>query len=401
MSETPGSKILGYFAMHYEGVYIPGQDYTFLSLVIYASGLWLCIKKTGTVNVDPGSNNEVWVLSSTSAATIDKEAAQVAAGQAQESATQAAASANDAIASKLAAQSAAGSAQGSAAAAAESKSAAESAMAGAQEAQAATEQAAANFEGIVNLVGAGNPNLLDNAYFRNPVNQRGCPIGYYLPAGYGLDRWETTASSFQYVSGGLYVPNAGDCHLAQKKEGSFAGKTLTASVAVGLGEPGWFDSVTLTAPGGGYDDKYFPTLTGVRVLIVDMGSYLEYHFIVENGAMPLSALKLELGTASTLHLDPPMDHAVELPKCQRHFERLKTIVYTGTATNYAFGFEYRVPKRLAIPSVTIVSMNNLESGQATTVTQCNSVSAQGVGSLICPVVANSAYMVEALIASDL
>lgn len=366
MSETPGSKILGYFAMHYEGVYIPGQDYTFLSLVIYAGGLWLCIKKTGTVNVDPGSNDEVWVLSSTSAATaeyldvintlhglddsfdtrlqqandaksaaeaaktealgsasqaagsaqaaqIDKDAAQVAAGQAQISANEAAGSANDANASKLAAQSAAGSAQGSATAAAESESAAESAMAGAQEAQAAAEQTAANFEGIVNLVGAGNPNLLHNWDFRNPVNQRGVS-GAISSGTYFYDRWVRNNGTVTVNANYLTISAGGV--ITQRIEGLWlSGRIVTVSLLLSSGgilqgsgtftsTAGEFSTIAIS----GFGDVHLGISTGTH----------SYIGLFPTASVNIAAIKLELGTVSTLHLDPPMDYGTELAKCQRY-----------------------------------------------------------------------------------
>ena len=327
MSETPGSKILGYFAMHYEGVYIPGQDYTFLSLVIYAGGLWLCIKKTGTVNVDPGSNDEVWVLSSTSAATIDKEAAQVAAGQAQESATQAAASANDANASKQAAQSAAIAAHGSAsaaagseAAAAASKSAAESASGAAQGAQAAAEQTAANFQGLVNLVGAGNPNLLHNAYFRNPLNQRGVS-SFSGSLSYGLDRWMSYGGTITVNDG--YISFTSGAYLIQRAEGyHLMSKVVTGSVCL-LDGTIVSGTVALPTTAGVTVAASLPSF-GLLQMYFHNGC-LNVEFI--GGAVSIVAVKLEIGAVSTLHLDPPMDHAVELPKCQRYFQVIDTIPY--------------------------------------------------------------------------
>lgn len=396
MSETPGSKILGYFAMHYEGVYIPGQDYTFLSLVIYAGGLWLCIKKTGTVNVDPGSNDDVWVLSSTSAATaeyldvintlhglddsfdarlqqandaksaaeaaktealgsasqaagsaqaaqIDKDAAQVAAGQAQVSANEAAESANDANASKLAAQSAADSAQGSAAAAAGSKSAAESAMAGAQEAQAATEQAAADFEGIVNLVGAGNPNILHNADFRNPVNQRGVS-GAISSGSYFYDRWIRNSGTVTVNAG--YLTLASGAVVEQRIEGNLlAGLICTVSFEVGG---------TIYHGSGA-----FPTNNGTVSVEVDgypditLGCATGYMFVLIPAASETSIkrFKCEIGFVSTLHLDPPMDHAIELPKCQRFFQiAYKDVKYWFNNYLIFFGGDYNVKMRIT-PSV--------------------------------------------------
>ena len=42
-------------------------------------------------------------------------------------------------------------------------------------------------------------------------------------------------------------------------------------------------------------------------------------------------VKLELGTVSTLHLDPPMDYGTELVKCQRFY------LWTGKSTLLSLG----------------------------------------------------------------
>ena len=157
-----------------------------------------------------------------------------------------------------------------------------------------------------------NPNILHNWDWRNnPVNQRSVS-GTITSAGYFYDRW------FAYAAGSLTI-NSGyvACtkNIEQRIEGlGLAGKVATFSMMV--------DNVvyakTLTFPsttGSVSSGTDMPTAiifahdtTDMRVRINGLSTGLNYQ-----------AFKLELGTVSTLHLDPPMDWAVELPKCYRFF----------------------------------------------------------------------------------
>lgn len=78
-----------------------------------------------------------------------------------------------------------------------------------------------------------NPNLLDNWYFVNPVNQRGQTE--YSGTGYGIDRWRNgmSASAHKIASSGLiiYKTSTRFEQLIENAE-DFVGKTLTLSALV-------------------------------------------------------------------------------------------------------------------------------------------------------------------------
>ena len=85
--------------------------------------------------------------------------------------------------------------------------------------------------------GVSNPNLLDNWYFGNPINQRGQTS--YTGAQYGLDRGTGyDGTTVLIVSGGLKLAesadNSNDAFITQflPNFADFAGKTLTFSVLV-------------------------------------------------------------------------------------------------------------------------------------------------------------------------
>lgn len=141
--------------------------------------------------------------------------------------------------------------------------------------------------------GWSNPNLLDNWYFADPINQRNVS-GTITDFGYFIDRWKLVSGSVTLSEAGLVL----DGTMVQILEQSI-GVGTTASV--------------LTAEGviaAEYDDtnRTFSIAASGRTLI---------------------AAKLELGSQQTIaHQnvngnwvlnDPPPNKALELAKCQRYF----------------------------------------------------------------------------------
>lgn len=93
------------------------------------------------------------------------------------------------------------------------------------------------------------PNLLDNWYFGNPVNQRG-QSSYSNTGSYTIDRWKLTSGSVEVVSGGITLNGT----LVQILEASI-GQTVTTSALLSDGSmitPTYNDNTktfTLTATG--------------------------------------------------------------------------------------------------------------------------------------------------------
>lgn len=158
-------------------------------------------------------------------------------------------------------------------------------------------------------VGHNHKNILHNWDFRNPVNQRAVS-GAISTAGYFLDRW-------RLVSGTVTV-NAGDLAMAsgavieQRIEGNLlAGETVTVSVMVG----GTVYSGTGIMPTSGTASV---TVTGWGTATLGYATGYMYVRLAPTAASNVALVKLEKGTVSTLHLDPPMDYGTELAKCQRY-----------------------------------------------------------------------------------
>ena len=137
-----------------------------------------------------------------------------------------------------------------------------------------------------------NPNLLDNWYFGNPVNQRGAS-GTISTAGYFFDRWKLVSGSVTINSGGIVLNGT----IAQVLEYA-VGQTVTATVLTP-------DGVTDVTPV--YDDE---TKT----------------FTVTTQGKTIRAVKLELGSQQTLAhqengvwvLNEIPDYGEQLRRCQRY-----------------------------------------------------------------------------------
>ena len=137
-----------------------------------------------------------------------------------------------------------------------------------------------------------SPNLLDNWYFGNPVNQRDAS-GTIGTEGYFFDRWKLVSGSVTINSGGIVLNGT----IAQVLEYA-AGQAVTATVLTP-------DGVTDVTPV--YDDD---TKT----------------FTVTTQGKTIRAVKLELGTQQTLAhqengawvLNEIPDYGEQLRRCQRY-----------------------------------------------------------------------------------
>ena len=188
-----------------------------------------------------------------------------------------------------------------------------------------------------------NPNLLDNWYFGNPVNQRGQTS--YTGTGYGIDRWKMTGDGNpNLILGDNYITynGVGNTNLAQDVEGKFAGKTLTLSFLlkdpvncmIAIRKPDWnvfswfairgdsgLYSVTATIPNDYTEDRIRLTLCAGA-----SGESVAH-------SAGIFASKLELGSTQTLAhqdangnwvLNEIPDYGEQLRRCQRYFQTFAT-----------------------------------------------------------------------------
>lgn len=178
-----------------------------------------------------------------------------------------------------------------------------------------------------------NPNLLDNWYFGNPVNQRGQTS--YTVAGFTVDRWNfSTATGHVVISNGyleIFSPGQYGAYLGQKLETaltkSLAGQVVTASVLAAAGD----EAISFNLS---KDDVYvdsftiYPNTVSKKTFTVPTdATNITWTFAgnAEGYVRPI-AVKLELGSEQTLaHQENGVWVLNEIPKfgdqlaeCQRY-----------------------------------------------------------------------------------
>jgi hypothetical protein len=188
--------------------------------------------------------------------------------------------------------------------------------------------------------GMVNPNLLDNWYFGNPVNQRG-QTEYDNTAGngdvYSIDRWKVfKGARLTVVASGITLNKSGMLQqLEPQLIAGIVGKTVTLSI---LHEEGLLTiTETIPTPTGTavvkqLDDGVF----NLRFRIVSMENLrVDFSNLVAEDKRIIAA-KLELGSVQTLAhqdangnwvLNEIPDYGEQLTRCQRFF-----IPYVGPKT---------------------------------------------------------------------
>lgn len=176
-----------------------------------------------------------------------------------------------------------------------------------------------------------NPNLLDNWYFGNPVNQRGVSSGTeWGGSKYGLDRWVAFSAGVCWDSNGYIVfpPRLENNLIYQRLEKSrlIVGSKITLSL---LTDDGNLIFNTVTYAGNTIYGVLSGTIFGNTTIVVT-NDYVEIRiWYTENNASEghLAAAKLELGSTQTLAhregdkwvLNEIPDYGEQLRRCQRYF----------------------------------------------------------------------------------
>ena len=193
-----------------------------------------------------------------------------------------------------------------------------------------------------------NPNLLDNPWFT--VNQRGATTvsesGVYF-----VDRWRTyintvVSQSYTLNNGVLTIDNtsgSSSMYLLQRSETSvkeaLRGKLVTASVLLS-------DGTILSGT------REFPSVyINTNDLMVYSGTNNTEILTIEvkgGKTVSIRAMKLELGSISTLAMDTAPNYVEELLKCQRYFNIIKSP--NNSYKPIGFGYMGDTQKaRIAIP----------------------------------------------------
>ena len=177
-----------------------------------------------------------------------------------------------------------------------------------------------------------NPNLLDNWYFGNPVNQRGAS---YVENNYGLDRWKGTYGvnangTMGFNSSGFAIQG-----LEDSVKNILNGMTLTASI--------------LYVNGTLHTGTAVYTKTGNAHNFIDDGN-IQFNnqadgniLLYAQSADQIKAVKMEIGSQQTLAhqengvwvLNEIPDYGEQLRRCQRYFIRVGDV---RPSQNCAAGF---------------------------------------------------------------
>lgn len=234
-----------------------------------------------------------------------------------------------------------------------------------------------------------NPNLLDNWYFKNPVNQRSETS--YTAAGYTIDRWKATGASGVVVNDGYLTFSAttGSAWLMQRLEFPVTGRLTLSALAKSTGTEGGGLSLRTGNADTNLIRKTIPISASYQLVtltfdVKESTITNDRLYAVFSGTMGTSvdilAVKLELGDAQTLaHQDANGEWVLnEIPKyseqlaeCQRYFQVIpfdsNYIMpvaagnrYSATAARIPLIFpqDFRIPPTMTIDSTIILNIVN-------------------------------------------
>ena len=210
--------------------------------------------------------------------------------------------------------------------------------------------------------GVSNPNLLDNWYFGNPVNQRGFG-GENTSGGYFLDRF--SGYNCSYTDGVLKIrkgmfDESVNGYIIQRVESALSselnGKVCTFSALVN-------DSlISGTAVYSNTSEAVYATKNGVTLYSQVADGLVELVIItMETTEKAISAVKIELGDTQTLAhqdengnwvLNEIPNYGEQLLRCQRYFQ-----LYSAADKRPAKAVDCR-PTMRADPSQSTIVVNS-------------------------------------------
>ena len=224
--------------------------------------------------------------------------------------------------------------------------------------------------------GLSNENLVDNPFFT--VNQRGFTSAIFQAGNvYTADRWliigSTIGGSASLSSSGMKLSRTGEStsgYLTQFLESLTLGKPYTLSV---LFDNGTIESKTgiINSTADSISFSFANGLGSTRLYYFSGGSKWTVDVIVFAGSeFTIRAVKLEVGTVSTLANDVAPNYTTELLKCRRYFKRMWSsgcIIGQGLASNNTTAIiviPNDVPMR-AIPTVSSAGTWKVSHGGST------------------------------------
>jgi hypothetical protein len=229
-------------------------------------------------------------------------------------------------------------------------------------------------QGLTNsLANISHENLLDNPWFT--VNQRG--QSSYSSVTFTVDRWrnnDTHCITSVNADGTVTISGSnGNAYFGQRLEKNVTekllGKKLTISAIVNDEIVSAHGQMPNVLPSSdtliiGHSESAF----SFRLTIMADGMTRVDFLVQEGDSITIRAVKLELGSVSTLAMDTAPNYQQELAKCQRYFQRYKQsrtdvigIGVVRTASTIRFLFELATPMRadpIVTPSDTVGDYTN-------------------------------------------
>lgn len=230
--------------------------------------------------------------------------------------------------------------------------------------------------------GGSNRNLLDNPWFS--INQRSDTVQSNLlfDGQYHIDRWQTNNNLNQrwnWNKNSIYMDctyGTGFGQIVQQFE-RFPlkeGQKFTLSVLYG---DGVIKSITATYSET-ISEYYTPTYSNsfAGLYCVPSSNYYTVYFRCnEGGRASLLALKLEIGTESTLALDVAPNYTEELLKCQRYYYPLSGKEFMGFKSS---NYEVKVPLPTEMRTTPTISLTGTSIGLTGSSQQGGSISSATV-----------------------
>ena len=190
-----------------------------------------------------------------------------------------------------------------------------------------------SYNSLSNTPAITSPNLLDNPWFR--INQRWFTSHTASDTGYTVDRWRDTSNLKTELSSNIITLTKSNTTSI----GSFSQRILYSEVITPIVGKDVTLSVMLSDGTIYSDTATIPTLTSTLNTIIDTAigdtdfnmqlsvastnsTYVRFMSDVANATIKIKAVKLEVGSTSTLYMDVPPNYQQELIKCQRFFERV-------------------------------------------------------------------------------
>ena len=238
----------------------------------------------------------------------------------------------------------------------------------------------ANKEQARNNIDAGkngawtNPNLLDNWYFVGggsqlgdgifPINQRG-QSSYTAAGNNGIDRWGGSYCNIVLNASGLTITSTGYTNnlyqfVPYKVWDGLVGKTVTLSFDVEAITGSWAIAAYNSAVGT-ISTTGITSVSFVVPSVADSNKFIGLAGQSGN-VITIKAVKLELGTVSTLANDAPPVFSEELAKCQHYlryipFVRVASPLEGTVASISLLGMPMR-----GVPTPSLVSSGGVLDG---------------------------------------